>query len=327
MAPAPATADALAREIASLLELRQSVAVPAHAATALARLLGTPEGRVLHVFPVAAARIPEPGALEYAIVAQGQEPLEAPIPVRDRALLRALRDRSPTHEDGRLFLPLSAGGEVRYVLELPGAPDPGPLVRSFIPLLCAYYAVLADAETDPLTGLSSRRLFYSEVGGLLGRLAGSARRCYFLAVVDVDHFKMINDRFGHLYGDEILIHFARVLRASFRAGDLVYRFGGEEFIVVFSSDTREQAWAALERFRACVERYEFPRVGRVTASVGFARLDDPLTPATTYVDRADRAVYFAKSGGRNRVAEYEALVAEGALAPPATEKGGEATLF
>jgi diguanylate cyclase (GGDEF)-like protein len=185
---------------------------------------------------------------------------------------------------------------------------------------------LAEAETDPLTRLANRRVLYSQIGAGMALPPGGTRRRY-LALADIDHFKQINDRFGHLYGDEILIHFARLMRDSFRAGDLLYRFGGEEFVIVYGVDRTEGRHVPLERFRAAVEAYEFPRVGRVTASLGFTAIEGSLIPVTTFVDRADNAVYYAKRNGRNRVCEYEALVASGALQPPQLETGGEATLF
>jgi diguanylate cyclase (GGDEF)-like protein len=189
-----------------------------------------------------------------------------------------------------------------------------------------YFDLLVDAETDTLTRLANRRIFYSQVGALLSRgPSGSYLR--FIAVADIDNFKLVNDRFGHLYGDEILIHFARLMRETFRAGDLLYRFGGEEFVIVFGVARHQDRQVGLERFRSAVESYDFPSVGRVTTSIGFTAIKGALVPATTLIDRADNAVYYAKRNGRNRVCEYEALVADGSLEPAVPAAGGEATLF
>ena len=321
----------LAQEVQRMLELRQSSAVPQWAAARLAALCEARAYRVLRVFPIAAAR-EAAAARGHAIAPDGPVIDVLPVPASaDPDLADAIARRCVlcTAGEARLLLPLCAGDEVRHLLELerPHGASPGrALALELIPLIAAYYDLLAEAEIDPLTRLANRRLFYSQVGaGMTRRAPGSRKR--YLALADIDDFKQVNDRFGHLYGDEILIHFARLMRETFRAGDLLYRFGGEEFLIVYAVDRDQERYLALERFRAAVERYEFPRIGRVTASVGFTALEGALVPATTFVDRADNAVYFAKRNGRNRVCEYEDLVARGALRVPQPESGGEATLF
>jgi diguanylate cyclase (GGDEF)-like protein len=327
--------NGLAHEVDCLLAVRQSTGVPPLAAARLAALHSAKAHRVLRIFPIAAARRSQGREGGFA-VAQERDGIDSlPTPIEgDEPLLRAIRCREPVQVPCgvlacRVLLPLAAGDEVRHVVEISDAvPDaPGArLAQALLPLLKSYYDLLADAETDPLTRLANRRLFYTQLGAGLANVAGARRRRY-LALADIDHFKSVNDRFGHLYGDEILIHYARLLRDTFRAGDLVYRFGGEEFLIVYAVERESERQRPLERFRKAVERYEFPRVGRVTTSLGFAALGDALVPATTYVDRADRAVYAAKAAGRNRIREYEALLAEGALTVVQPEAGGEATLF
>jgi len=132
-------------------------------------------------------------------------------------------------------------------------------------------------------------------------------------VLDIDHFKRINDELGHLYGDEILVRFSQLLRETFRAGDLLYRFGGEEFVAVYGVEHEEEGATPLERFRRAVERHPFPGVRQVTVSAGHTRIPDATTPASTLIDRADLALYYAKGHGRNRVCGWEALVAAGEL--------------
>jgi diguanylate cyclase (GGDEF)-like protein len=116
------------------------------------------------------------------------------------------------------------------------------------------------------------------------------------------------------------------MRRSFRAGDLLFRFGGEEFVVVFAVEDPGEKPTPLERFRAATEEYAFPKVGRVTVSIGVTSIGDGSIPATTLIDRADRALYYAKAHGRNRMCAYEELVAAGEIAAgePAPS---EATLF
>ncbi len=129
-------------------------------------------------------------------------------------------------------------------------------------------------------------------------------------MVDVDHFKMVNDTFGHLYGDEVLILIANQLQASFRAQDRVFRFGGEEFVVLLRSTTLEHAHRIIDRFRSNVEAYQFPQVGRVTVSVGFVSISPYDSPVVT-LGHADQALYYAKTHGRNQVCHYNELVERG----------------
>ena len=318
----------------SLLELRQSSAVPQWTSARLLELCGATDSRVLRVFPGAAARAKRGRTTEFSAAMDAVVLDQLPTPIEDIELDRALRNRRHVRVASaggveRLLVPLATGDEVRHLVEVntpPGKGTNAALADDLIPIVASYYDLLADAETDPLTRLANRRVFYSQVGaGMVGLAAGACRR--YLALADIDHFKQINDRFGHLYGDEILIHFARLMRDTFRAGDLLYRFGGEEFVIVYAVNAAGDRNIPLERFRRATEEYVFPRVGRVTASIGFAALADSLVPATTYVDRADSAVYHAKRNGRNRVCEYEELVAQGALVVPVAEAGGEATLF
>jgi diguanylate cyclase (GGDEF)-like protein len=134
----------------------------------------------------------------------------------------------------------------------------------------------------------------------------------WLAVVDVDHFKTVNDKFGHLYGDEVLILIANLLQSSFRVQDRVFRFGGEEFVVLLRSTTLDNAWKIIERFRTNVENHEFPQVGRVTVSVGFVSISAYESPVVT-LGHADQALYYAKSNGRNQACHYDDLVSHGML--------------
>ena len=141
-------------------------------------------------------------------------------------------------------------------------------------------------------------------------------------MVDVDHFKMANDTFGHRYGDEVLILIANQLQASFRAQDRVFRFGGEEFVVLLRATTLENARRIIDRFRANVEAYDFPQVGRVTVSVGFVSISPFDSPVVT-LGHADQALYFAKTHGRNQACHYNELVERGLLQTVASNDTAE----
>lgn len=131
-------------------------------------------------------------------------------------------------------------------------------------------------------------------------------------MLDVDFFKRINDTHGHIIGDEVLIVVTRLLQAAFRRTDLLYRYGGEEFIVIIAANDLDAAMLAFERARKKIEAFSFPRVGEVTISGGFSGADPAVLPQEV-INRADKALYEAKNAGRNRVCHYETLVKQGVL--------------
>lgn len=135
----------------------------------------------------------------------------------------------------------------------------------------------------------------------------------WLCVVDIDHFKRVNDSFGHLFGDEVLLRMGDLMRKTFRGADRLFRFGGEEFVVILNAENETLAATGFNRFRKSVEGHEFPQVGKVTCSIGFTAVSNVDVP-TDVVGRADEALYYAKEHGRNQVCCYERLVAEGAIA-------------
>jgi len=142
--------------------------------------------------------------------------------------------------------------------------------------------------------------------------------------MDIDHFKRINDQFGHLYGDEVLILVGRLMRQCFRLRDQLYRFGGEEFVVVLDGLDNEYAGEVFDRFRRTVENYVFSQVGQVTISIGFCPIL-ALASAAETLGAADDALYRAKNAGRNQVCLFEPY-SEHALLPP-QEGGGEVEMF
>jgi diguanylate cyclase (GGDEF)-like protein len=134
----------------------------------------------------------------------------------------------------------------------------------------------------------------------------------WLAIFDIDHFKRINDAYGHIYGDEVILLLAQQMRTCFRQGDVLFRFGGEEFVILLAGQDEAEARSALERFRERVANCLFPQVGHVTVSVGYARAALGDYPESV-IDRADKALYYAKEHGRNRTHGYEELLACGEL--------------
>jgi diguanylate cyclase (GGDEF)-like protein len=160
-----------------------------------------------------------------------------------------------------------------------------------------------ESLTDPLTGVANRRGFLERGERLLTR-ARFAREPAALILFDLDHFKTINDEFGHGTGDEALVAFCRLATAELRANDLFGRIGGEEFASLLLNTTSQDAIWLAERVRAAVESAS-QSVGkntiRVTVSVGVALSNDAAADLTGLLKAADQALYRAKEAGRNRV--------------------------
>lgn len=164
---------------------------------------------------------------------------------------------------------------------------------------------LEAAVTDQLTGLFNRRYFHTQFEVLLRRNAhGGDRLC--VLVCDLDHFKRINDQYGHAVGDDVLREFSVRLGAAFRPSDVVCRFGGEEFVVLMPETTIDRAMRVAERVRRSVADSAFPVGGAavsvpVTVSIGVAESLGAHDTADKIVKRADEALYRAKETGRNCV--------------------------
>ncbi len=163
-----------------------------------------------------------------------------------------------------------------------------------------------DGLTDPLTGVSNRRLFERRFGEETERCM-RRREPLACLLADIDHFKSINDDFGHAVGDEALRRVANALAGELRATDVLARYGGEEFVILLPDTDPEQALAVAERLRARVAAIDFvPLEGRVELSIslGLACLN-PAEPSSgageDLLRRADAALYQAKAAGRNCV--------------------------
>lgn len=227
-------------------------------------------------------------------------------------------------ERSRMLLPVkSYNGPLRVVV-LDGI-SADPHLRAYALQMVELYrnqiGLMDSRERDQLTGLMNRQTFADRFElAMQGSQAGK-QASLWLGIVDIDHFKAVNDSFGHLFGDEVLLRLAQLMEASFRYTDQLFRFGGEEFVVLVSTPNEDGAATALERFRATVENTVFPRVGRVTVSIGYARCGKGELP-TSVIDKADRALYHAKGTGRNRCVDYTEL--NNAMDDTAT---GEVDLF
>jgi diguanylate cyclase (GGDEF)-like protein len=159
------------------------------------------------------------------------------------------------------------------------------------------------AHQDPLTSLPNRRQLDEDLQGRLSELSEQSRQAV-VAMLDIDYFKRLNDQFGHQAGDTALQRLASVLRGSVRDNDFIYRFGGEEFVVVFSDTTVNEAIPLAERLKSAIQTVQVTGdneepVGPVTVSIGLALLPEHGKDVGTLIDLADKAMYRAKANGRN----------------------------
>jgi diguanylate cyclase (GGDEF)-like protein len=159
------------------------------------------------------------------------------------------------------------------------------------------------AMVDPLTGIANRRSFLQDAAQLAKRHSANPRPTAVL-LIDLDHFKSINDRFGHALGDRALEIFAEAARQSIRSSDLLGRLGGEEFAAVLSDTSRDKAVAVAERIRASFAQAALEVDNRplgATVSIGVVHCEGAALDVPELLAQADQALYFAKENGRNRV--------------------------
>ncbi|MEL7544280.1 MAG: diguanylate cyclase, partial [Pseudomonadota bacterium] len=161
------------------------------------------------------------------------------------------------------------------------------------------------AVVDPLTGLNNRRFLESHMDAQI-REAIERAKPMSLLIIDIDHFKAVNDTYGHDAGDMVLKEFGARLRHNTRGIDLACRYGGEEFVVLMPDTDSVRAAQVGERLRACIEAEPFKTSHAggyidLTASVGLASLEGEQDTGETILKRADIALYAAKRSGRNRV--------------------------
>lgn len=252
---------------------------------------------------------------------------------------------SPRDSGGiRYAIPITASSQLvgALVLDSPQSDlDSLEVIDVLVKVYANYKLILHESEHDKLTGLMNRRAFETKLNRLLKaqRLGDDASRAEpsiqpmhaggrgehpWLAIVDVDHFKRVNDSYGHVYGDEILLLLSQRMKGYFGKRDLLFRVGGEEFLIILAPVTREVADQTLDGFREAIASHRFPQVEHISISIGYARIRRGDYPRRIF-DLADKALYVAKAQGRNRIYNYETLVADGALAEE--DRSGPIELF
>jgi diguanylate cyclase (GGDEF)-like protein len=177
------------------------------------------------------------------------------------------------------------------------------ILRNFARIVVNEMELRRIAERDQLTGALTRRGFIEKANQEIARCHRYGRAAS-LVLIDVDHFKSVNDTWGHPAGDAVLRDLAATLGAAGRSADVLGRLGGEEFAMMLPETGVGEALAAAERFRAAIEARPIvvapTRTIAVTASFGIATLDHSVTVAEEWIARADGPLYEAKRGGRNR---------------------------
>ncbi|MFA9560417.1 diguanylate cyclase [Evansella sp. AB-rgal1] len=160
-----------------------------------------------------------------------------------------------------------------------------------------------ESTTDFLTGLNNVRTFDATWNSLIQNAEKHER--FSLLIIDIDHFKKVNDEFGHPVGDKILVELGKILKVSTRSHDLVSRNGGEEFSVILLDCPNRRAIKIAERIRKAVEVHEFPvsseKNMKVTVSIGVASYPETICDMTKMINLADDCLYRAKRSGRNKV--------------------------
>jgi len=244
-----------------------------------------------------------------------------------------------------ILIPVLSGGSVISIVSLRAKDSVLHSLDDIKFLSCVYenfYNLIRESECDMLTGLYNRRTFDAKLARMLSiqkslkqtKLEDWQRTTEqrdfeidataYLVTLDIDFFKRVNDKFGHVAGDEVLLELSQKMKECFRYTDLLFRFGGEEFVIVLEPTPASMVWAALERFRKAIAEHNFPLVGSVTVSIGYAKIEENDYPVTI-LDYADKALYYSKEHGRNCINSYEQLVASGEIERP--EVTGSIDLF
>ena len=232
----------------------------------------------------------------------------------------------------RTLFPIAVNNVVTGVMDIYGydsSVNTDKLINGFSRVYSNFLAIINDNEHDTLTGLLNRKTFDAQLSLLLSTAAAAEKNTmsssenerridknddtwHWIGILDIDHFKNINDNFGHIYGDEVLLLFANLMEKTFRNSDLLFRYGGEEFVVVLSPSTELDARMVFERFRKKLELFDFPQVGKISVSIGMVNINAQEHP-TTLLEHADQSLYYAKEHGRNQVCNYNELIKSGEL--------------
>ena len=255
----------------------------------------------------------------------------------DEAVLSVLEKQFDFDDEGAWYYNADVGGwfcsykpltTKNFVLLIKSS-DPDKLIEEdYLQFLFHFYChqlqMLQGTYRDALTGLYNRRAFNEKLGQLLDRNVNHQRRAInftpsIYVMLDIDHFKQINDSRGHLFGDEVLLLLAQHMTDSFRDNDLLFRYGGEEFAMVLMDIEPDQARQTLNRFREKIANQPFADLNQVTVSIGYTAFDKRLS-LDELIGQADTALYYCKTTSRNAVHSYQDLSGKGLIPKPKTPK-------
>jgi diguanylate cyclase (GGDEF)-like protein len=208
-------------------------------------------------------------------------------------------------------IPISDDSSVVLHVEMKGSIDEYKLlIDGFAKIYKNYLIVLHESERDKLTGLLNRRTLEERLSHCFDIASTSPGDLnLWVAIVDLDHFKQINDTYGHMIGDEVLLMFAQQMQSYFSNREQLFRFGGEEFVILLPPQDKRSVISMLNGFRQHIELYRFPQVEQITLSCGVCAIsNNEYLP--TILDHADKALYLAKESGRNQIQCYEDIASE-----------------
>jgi diguanylate cyclase (GGDEF)-like protein len=181
--------------------------------------------------------------------------------------------------------------------------------------IVGYVAIRTDitdkelARIDTLTGLPNRLKFQEKISDKISEYLIHNRK-NSLSIIDIDHFKSVNDKYGHLAGDSVLKEFVEIIKKHIRRDDLFARWGGEEFVLVLSIGEFDITLKKLEEIKKNISEHTFKHVGKVTASFGLVEISDNYLTANKLFEKADECLYKAKSNGRNRICYIDSTTQE-----------------
>lgn len=267
----------------------------------------------------------------------------------DPQLEKCMDSMAPLHytlESGltRLIMPVLCDGHTIGALSIGIDADIDPyrtLIEAFTKIYANYLTIFNESERDKLTGLYNRRTFDNKLRRLFtaqkfrkdlsmrpqdiaDRRHTHAESSAWLGIFDIDHFKKINDSFGHVFGDEVLLTISHKLRECFRSSDLLFRIGGEEFVVILEPVNKHTAHTLFDNFRKTIAAHLFSQIDAVTISIGYAKIMERDYPPEI-LERADKALYYAKDHGRNCIYNYERLIKDKLITPQ--KKSGTIDIF
>ncbi len=226
----------------------------------------------------------------------------------------AIFNSNRNNQNSKIIISLSVRTSIRRYLFIDlqkDSIDNGEYIDYVINIYQNMASLIEKNEQDKLTGLLNRETYDEQIFNIIKSVPKNTNEQYsthsWLAVLDIDHFKQINDQYGHLFGDEILLLFSQLMQNTFRYHDLLFRYGGEEFVVVLNNLNHDRVLTALERFRCNISEFEFPIDRKITVSIGLAKIEASMLPSTLF-DNADKALYKAKESGRNQIICADTLI-------------------